>query len=199
MYFEDLWVMINIAVPVACSLKIGLMDSMRVYTNLYMVWGRDCKFHHNHKQFSVAFLKIVEFMGEVLIFAINHDFKCTDAVINTMLSFSYILFTIFCDVVHYVSILFCPDFNCQSRMKWWFLCMRKSDGSSVFLLFSYVIFVILYKLFLLYFTLYGIHVYIHIFVHTMEAWNKDYYYYYYHYYYIIYVFHVIDITVQPLA
>ena len=66
-----------------------------------------------------------------------------------------------------------------------FLCMRKTDGSSVFLLFSYVICFILCKLFLLYFTLYGIYVYIHIFVHTMEACNKDYYYYwyYYHYYY----------------
>ena len=65
-----------------------------------------------HKQFSVAFLKIVKFVGEVLIFAINHDFKCTNAVIKTMLCFSYILFTIFCDVVYYVSILFCPGFNC---------------------------------------------------------------------------------------
>ena len=59
-----------------------------------------------------------------------------------------------------------------------FLCMRKTDGSSVFLLFSYVIFRFLCELFLLYFTLYGIHVYIHISVHTMEACNKDYYYYY---------------------
>ena len=59
----------------------------------------------------MAFLKIVEFVGEVLIFAINHDFKCTNAVIKTMLCFSYILFTIFCDVVYYVSILFCPGFN----------------------------------------------------------------------------------------
>ena len=40
-----------------------------------------------HKQFSVAFLKIVEFVGEVLIFAINHDFKCTNAAIKTMLCF----------------------------------------------------------------------------------------------------------------
>ena len=54
------------------------------------------------------------------------------------------------------------------------LYMRKTDGSSVFLLFSYVIFLILYKLFLLYFTLYGIHVYMHISVHAMEACNKDY-------------------------
>ena len=110
----------------------------------------------------------------------SHNFKCTNAVIKTMLCFSYILFTIFCDVVYYVSIHFCPGFNCLSWMKWWFLCMRKTDGSSVFLLFSYVIFLILCKLFLLYFTLYGLHVYIHIFVHTMEACNKDYYH-YYHY------------------
>ena len=41
----------------------------------------------------MAFLKIVEFVGEVLILAINHDFQCTNAVINIMLCFSYICFS----------------------------------------------------------------------------------------------------------
>ena len=62
-----------------------------------------------------------------------------------------------------------------------FCAYGRPMGHLFFLLFSYVIFLILCKLFLLYFTLYGIHVHIHvhIFVHTMEACNKDYYYYYY--------------------
>ena len=87
------------------------------------------------------------------------------------------LFTIFCDVVYYEFLSMFQLLIMNEMMI--FLCMRKTDGSSVFLLFSYVIFLISYKLFLLYFTLYGIHVYIHISVHTMEACNKDYYYYHY--------------------
>ena len=63
-----------------------------------------------------------------------------------------------------------------------FCAYGRPMGHLFFLLFSYVIFLILCKLILLYFTLYGIHVHIHIFVHTMEACNKDYYYYYYYYY-----------------
>ena len=63
-----------------------------------------------------------------------------------------------------------------------FCAYGRPMGHLFFLLFSYVIFLILCKLFLLYFILYGIHVHIHIFVHTMEACNKDYYYYYYNVY-----------------
>ena len=65
-----------------------------------------------------------------------------------------------------------------------FCACGRPMGHLFFSSFSYVIFLILCKLFLLYFTLYGIHVHIHIFVHTMEACNKDYCYYYYYYYYI---------------
>ena len=68
-----------------------------------------------------------------------------------------------------------------------FCAYGRPMGHLFFLLFSYVIFLILCKLFLLYFTLYGIHVHIHIFVHTMEACNKDYYYYYYYYWYLIFM------------
>ena len=33
----------------------------------------------------MVFFKIVEFVGEVLIFAINHDFQCTNATIKILL------------------------------------------------------------------------------------------------------------------
>ena len=55
----------------------------------------------------MAFLKIVEFVGEVLIFAINDDFKCTNAVIKSMLCFSYICLpysVMLCTMYLYISV-----------------------------------------------------------------------------------------------
>ena len=188
MYLEDFWVMINIVLPVACLLKIGWWIRC-AYTQTCIWFQRETanfwKFLYwkCHKQFSVAFLTIVEFVGEVPIFAINDYFKCTNAVIKILLCFSYIWLpysVMLCTMYLYISV------HVSTVNHEWnddFLCMRKTDGSSIFPLFSYVIFLILCKLCLLYFTLYGIHVYIHISVHTMEACNKDYYYYYYYYHY----------------
>ena len=129
----------------------------------------------------MAFLKIVEFVGEVLIFAINDDFKCTNAVIKIMLCFSYICLSysvMLCTMYLYITV---HVSTVNHELNDDILCLRKTDGSSVFFLFSYVIFLILCKLFLLYFTLYGIHIYLHIFVLTMKACNKDYYYFHYHF------------------
>ena len=88
----------------------------------------------------MAFLKIVEFVGEVLIFVINDDFKYANAVIKIMLCFSYICLP--------YSVMLCTMYLCISvhvstvNHEWNddFLCILKTDGSSVFLLFSYVIF-----------------------------------------------------------
>ena len=77
----------------------------------------------------MAFHKIVDFVVEVLIFAIKHDFQCTNAVIKIKH-----FFFIFYDVVYHVSIQLCSCFFFQlliknERMK---LCMRKTNVSSVF-------------------------------------------------------------------
>ena len=104
--------MINIVVPVACLLKTGLMDSMRV--NAKCIWflretANLWKFPYEncHKQFSVAFLKTVKFVGEVLVFAINHDLQRTNAVIKIMLCFSYICLIyslMLCTMYPYISV-----------------------------------------------------------------------------------------------
>ena len=126
----------------------------------------------------MAFLKIVEFVGEVLIFAINHDFKCTNAVIKTMLCF-YLIFwlpysAMLCTMYLYFSV------QVSTVNHEWnddFCACGRRMGHLFFSSFHMSFFLILCKIFLLYFTLYGIHVYIHIVAHTMEACNKDYYYY----------------------
>ena len=57
---------------------------------------------------------IAEFVGEVLIFAINHDFQRTNAVIKIMLYFSYICLSysvMLCSMYLYISV---HVFHCQS-------------------------------------------------------------------------------------
>ena len=99
----------------------------------------------------MAFLKIVEFVGEVLIFAINDDFKCTNAVIKIMLCFSYICLpysVMLCSMYLHISVHVSTFMNEMMI----FLCMRKTDGSSVFSLlficnftyFVYTIFAVFY-------------------------------------------------------
>ena len=57
------------------KLVYGSREKLQIYENSLI---------ENVKQFSVAFLKIADFVSEVLIFAIN-DFQCTNAVIKIML------------------------------------------------------------------------------------------------------------------
>ena len=137
MYSEGFWVMINIVIPVACLLKTGLMDSMRVYVNLYMVPKETANFWkfpywNCHKQFSVAFLKIAEFVGEVLIFAMNYDFQCTNAVIRLCYVFLTFFFHIlWCSVLciyTFLSMFYTGNHKWNNDV----LCMQKTDGSSVF-------------------------------------------------------------------
>ena len=160
MYSEDFWVMINIVVPVACLLKTGLMDSMCVYANLYMVFEWDCNFWklpywNCYKQFSMELLKIAEFVGEVLIFAINHDFQSTNPVIKIMLCFlTFVFHFLWCCLLCISTFL--SMFFSTVNYKWNDEFMHAEDQCVIyFLLFSYVIFLIFCKLFLLYFLYMG--------------------------------------------
>ena len=80
----------------------------------------------------MGFLKIVEFVGEVLIFAVNDDFKCTNAVIKIMLCFSYVCLpysVMLCTMYLYITV---HVSTVNHKLNDDFLCMRKTDGSSVF-------------------------------------------------------------------
>ena len=97
--------------------------------------------------------RLLKFFGEVLIFAINHDFQCTNAVIKIMVCFFLHLFFIFCDVGYYIYLYISARaffFQLSIINEIMNLRMRKTDVSSVFSSFLYAIFNIFCKLFLLY-------------------------------------------------
>ena len=90
---------------------------------------------------SMTFLKSVEVVGEILIFAINHDFQCTNSVIKIMLcvflvSVFFLYFVMLCIMYLYN---FGHFFQLSIINEMMELCIRKLDVSSVFSFFTYYI------------------------------------------------------------